>query len=242
MISVVRDTKVAVAPLLALAAGVLAPGSVAAAQAPGGAPTTFVFERLNGTYADLGARIKEIGDGLFVVHPASEHSRLTLAAHSLELTPLGDGEHRARLWVRFEGEAQVEASVTMAGMPAGGFEDEVEVPLQERRIEARVRVHHRPPDYVITVLEAPPHVRVAIRSRLAGQIVELCEGISRFSLGTDCGELEAALANPRIPLPEAGDEYLLEGEQLTTEERAMLDAYLLAAGSLSRATTDGRSP
>lgn len=194
-----------------------------------GAPTTFVVERLNGTYTDLGARIKEIDSGLFVVHPTSKHSRLTLAAHSLELTPLGGDEHLARAWFRFEGEAQVAAAFTMAGVPAGGVEDEVEVPVQERRIEARIRLARQGSDYLVTVLESPPHLQVAIRSKLAQQIVDFCEGVSRFSIGSSCGELEAALANPRIPLPEPGETYLLEAAELLPEERALVDAYLAAA-------------
>lgn len=193
---------------------------------PAGEKTVFVFERLNGTYTDLAGEVRETSTGPIIVRSNSPTNRLELVGNKLEMTPLGDGEHRVEVWVRFEGEAEVEAELLMAGLSTGMVQDEVTVPNQERQIDSRVKIERQEEDYLITVVETPKDFQIAIKSRLAAQLVSMCEGIARFTFGSNCEGLEGTLSNPKIPMPEPGEEFILPAGQLTADERAQLEAYL----------------
>ncbi len=202
----------------------------AAAETAGAADTaTFVLERLNGTYTDLGGGPRDIKNGPITVRSTSASNSFELIGNRLELTPLGDRQHQAEFWVRFSGRADVDAEILMVGFSAGTLQDQVVVPEQERTIDARIKLERQDENYLITVIESPKDFSINIQSRLAGQIVGMCESLTRFTFGSSCDGLEAALSNPRVPMPEPGKELVLEGEQLTPEERAQLDAYI--AGS-----------
>lgn len=196
------------------------------AAAPPPETEVFVLERLNGTYTDLGGDVREVRNGPVIVRPRSESNRFELHANRLELTPLGEGEHRAELWVRFEGEADVAAEILVGSLSGGTLTDEVTVPEQERTLESRIELERRGEDYVITILEAPRDFSIHIRSRLAGQLVSICESLTLFAPGDSCEGLDVALSNPRLPMPEPGKELLLPAAQLRPEEAAQLDAYL----------------
>lgn len=196
------------------------------AARPAEKTTTFVFERLNGTYTDLAGEVRETSTGPIIVRSNSPTNRLQLIGNKMDLTPLGDGLHRIEVWVRFEGEAEVEAELMMAGISTGTVEDEVVVPNQERRVDSRIKLERQDEDYLITVVETPKDLQIAIESRLASQLVSMCEGIARFAFGASCDSLESALANPKIPMPEPGEEFVLPAGELTADERAQLEAYL----------------
>ena len=196
--------------------------------------TTLVFERLNKTYTDLAGDVSEIRNGPVTVVPSSESNRLTLKGHRLRLTPLGDGEHRARAWVHFEGEAEVAAELQVAGLSSGRLEDEVVVPDQERSLDARIKLETREGGYLITYLSGPPKFEITIESQLAGQIVSFCETVTRFTLGGDCDGLETALDNPALPMPDEGDVFELDSAELTDDERAQIDAYLARSDQSGR--------
>ena len=66
--------------------------------------------------------------------------------------------------------------------------------------------------------------------RLAGQLLSICESLTRFSFGAGCDDLDTALSNPPVRMPEPGKEFVLEADQLTEAEAAELDAYLKRAG------------
>ena len=151
-----------------------------------GETTTFVFDRLNGTYTDLAGEVRETTTGPILVRSNSPTNRLELIGNRLELTPLGDGVHLVDVWVRFEGEADVEAELLMAGLSTGMVQDQVVVPNQERRVESRVNLERHDEDYLITVVETPRDFQIAIQSRLASQLVSMCEGIARFAFGASC--------------------------------------------------------
>jgi len=188
--------------------------------------TTFVFDRLNGTYTDLAGEVRETTTGPILVRSNSPANRLELIGNRLELTPLGEGVHLIDVWVRFEGEADVEAELLMAGLSTGVVEDRVVVPNQERRVESRINLERQDGDYLITVVETPKDFQISIESRLAAQLVSMCEGIARFAFGASCESLESALSNPKIPMPEPGEEFILPAGELTPLERAQLEAYL----------------
>jgi hypothetical protein len=209
--------------LWAVSAGASSAADVAAET------TTFVFDRLNGTYTDLAGEVRETTTGPILVRSNSPTNRLELIGNRIELTPLGDGVHRIDVWVQFEGEAEVEAELLMAGLSTGVVEDQVVVPNQERSVESRVNLERQDEDYLITVVETPKDFQISIQSRLASQLVSMCEGIARFAFGASCESLESSLSNPKIPMPEPGEEFVLPGGELTAEERAQLEAYLDAS-------------
>lgn len=208
---------------------VLAAGGTLVGAGSADPTTTFVFERLNGTYTDLAGEVREIPTGPFTVRSNSPSNRFDLMDNKVIVTSLGERLHRVEVWVKFEGEADLEAELLMAGLSTGTVEDEVVVPAQERSVEARVELERQDEDYLITVVEAPEDLQIAIRSRLASQLVSMCEGIARFSFGASCDGLEGALSNPKIPMPEPGEEFVLPAGQLTADERAQLEAYLDAS-------------
>ncbi len=217
---------IALAALLALitAAG----GGLSAKKARAG--TTLVFERLNGTYEDLGANLRPVVSGPVTVRISSPSHRLTLIAHRLELAPLGGGEHSGRLTARFRGQAHLTVGVELGGLPSE-LEDDVLVPEQERTVDGRFRVDRRPDGYALTMIELPPDVPVEVESGLGKDLVAWCGRLTFFLPGdSGCDGLDRALSNPRVPLPKPGSKVFLEAADLTPEERAALDAYLAAAG------------
>lgn len=188
--------------------------------------TTFELERLNGTYTDLGGDVREVRNGPVVVKPTSSSNSFELIANRLELTPLGEDEHQADLWVHFEGEADVEAEILVGSLSGGTLQDKVIVPNQKRTLRTRIKLERRDEDYLITIVESDDDVDITIQSRLAGQIVSLCESITRFTFGSSCDGLEAALSNPKIPMPEPGKQFVLDSGELSPEEERELADYL----------------
>lgn len=196
------------------------------AAAPSAETTTFVFERLNGTHSDLGGGVREIQNGLVTVRPTSSSNRFELLGNRLELTPEGEGVHQADFWVHFEGEADVAAEIMIGRVPSGTLTDEVTVPNQERTIRSRIKLEPQEEDYLITIVSSPDDFSIMVRSKLAGQIVGMCESLTRFAFGSSCDGLDAALSNPDVPMPEPGEQFVLESGQLTEDEKRQLDGYL----------------
>ncbi len=214
---------------LALVAPQAAPGAGAAAKKAAGT-TTLVFERLNGTYEDLGGNLRPVVSGPVTVRISSDSNELTLIEHRLELTPLGGGEHRGRLSARFRGRAHLTLAVEVGGLPTR-LEDDVRVLEQERILPGRFRVERAPEGYALTMLELPPDMPVEIESDLGKDLVALCDRVTFFLPGgSGCDGLDRALSNPRVPLPKPGAKIFLDAADLTPAERAALDAYLAAAG------------
>ncbi len=190
--------------------------------------TTFVFERFNGTHSELGGDASEIENGPVTVRPTTKNSHFEIFGNRLELEPAGEGEHDATFWVHFEGAADVEAEILMAGFTAAVLQDEVTVVNQEKTIRSRIKIESREEDYLITIVEPPKEMSIQVRSRLGTQIVSMCESLTRFAFGANCDGLDTALSNPRLPMAEAGEEMELDLGQLTANEKAQLDAYLAA--------------
>ncbi len=225
-------------PAIALAALVVLLGVPALLAAPGAGAAakkatktaTLVFDRLNGTYEDLGGELAPVVSGPVTVRISSDSNQLTLIEHRLELMPLGGGEHRGRLSTRFRGRAHLTLAVEVGGLPTR-LEDDVEVLEQERVLPGRVRVERAPDGYALTMLELPPDVPLAIESGLGKDLVAWCDRLTFFMPGASgCDGLDRALSNPRVPLPKPGTKVFLEAADLTPEERAALDAYLASSG------------
>lgn len=211
--------SVAAVVVLALAGGLAAAGVAEPSAA------SFTFDRFNGTYENVVRDIAPVHQGPMTVRPSSPSHTLTLEDHRLELSRLGRGEHRARFWMRFAGQAKVVADLELAGVP-GRLEDDVTIPAQERSVEARIRMVRGDEGFLITTLEMPAELEVEVRSDLGGQLVSWCEKLTFFMPGAACSGLDHAVSHPRLPLPKPGAEFVLKDSDLTPAEVERLRAYL----------------
>lgn len=210
------------AALLAVPAGATAAAAAVATE-------TLELAPCNRTYRMRGAELAPVTQGGMVIALTSPENHLTLARHRLELTPRGDGTHDARFVADFSGGGDLVADVTV-GTLTQRLEDRVEVPRQERTVEARVRLARSEAGYELTPLELPEHVVIDVDSQLASRFAGLCQGLS-LVMAINCRPLQAALSRARVPMPEPGETYLLPPECLTDELRGRLDEYLAGTGA-----------
>ncbi len=206
-------------PLLAL----LAASPVAAAPAAG---RDFEFAKLNRGYKNLMAEAPEYKNGSLSVRLSSPRQALIVKSHRLHLEPLGDGTFRATLGIEFYGNGWLVADVAY-GSVAQKLEDQLFVPPQKIEVPARVRVEREAGGYRFRASELPKQVTVEIHSRLASQIVGLCDGAAILALGQlDCSGVERSLTRVAVPLPGPGGEFFLGNDEIGTEERAALESLL----------------
>lgn len=192
-------------------------------------PGQFRFERFNRSYPEVIPEIAPIEQGPLTIQLTAPRSNLTLRSHFLRLEPGPGGSHSAELRVEFLGKGRLVADVDVAGL-ATRLQDDVVVPPQAATLEGRVRVTRDPGAYVITTEQLPKQMKVRIQSGIAGQVVGFCDRIpALLAADLDCERLNRLLSTATVPLPPAGESYLLEDADLTPEERSQLDAYL--AGS-----------
>lgn len=186
-----------------------------------------ISDRVNGVHRDLAVEIAPIQQGAFTVRLTSPSHRLEILEHELRLRPMAGGAHAALLWARFQGEADVEADLDIAGLP-GQIADFVELPLQEMRLEGQVELSRVGDSYRLVTVSLPPYAKMKIRSRLGGQLVSICRTLTLFSPGggAECDLLQHSLSELRLPLPEPGSDFSITAAQLTENERHQLDAYL----------------
>jgi hypothetical protein len=167
--------------------------------------------------------------GPALVRLRSPQHALTIRRHLAELTPMPDGDHRVRLELGFSGWGLLEADVTL-GTVTTRLNDEVVVPAQALLIEARARLVRTEGGYLITPTEFPESVAVRIESRLAHRLFSLCRPMGLVLVNLDCPALEAALSRIDVPLPAAGQSYLLPDAELTEADHDRLRSYLRVAG------------
>jgi hypothetical protein len=204
--------------------------SIASLASAGEPSTQFVFPRLNGTFRDMAPEIAPVSAGGLSIVLSSPANSLTIRAHELELEPLGGGLHRFRGMVDFLGKADLVA-VFEATVP-GRLEDQVLLPIQRVELEGELEILRVAEGYDVTTRKLPEHADVAMQSRLGNQLLSICDLMSIFT-GGECGGLEQAFSRVRLPLPPPGETYHVRAEELTAEEREILDAYL-AFGRLER--------
>jgi hypothetical protein len=79
----------------------------------------------------------------------------------------------------------------------------------------------------VTPEQLPPSIRVRIQTGIGRRLLDLCEGVSSLPFtDVDCPALEQALTRAVVPLPAAGETFLLEDADVTPMEREELDSYL----------------
>ena len=241
------------AALLLPAMPAMAPGASplvearAAAQAPGAPGATsdnrFRCERLNRTYRDVVSELVPVENDLLSVRLSSPRNTMTVRRHLLRLEPGVGGSHAAELAVEIQGSGRLVAEVDLAGF-ARQLQDEVTVPPQSKTIEGRLRLARVRGGYLLTPEQLPRRVTVRIKSRLGADIVDLCQRVAILpGTASSCDGLERAFSTAVVPLPPAGEGFLLADGELTAQEKAGLDRYLAGhlAGYLAAAAPPQRS-
>lgn len=185
-----------------------------------------VSDRVNGEHENLASEIAPVEFGPLLVYLSSPEHRLQVLEHELRLGSAADGTDWARVWVRFQGDADLVAELVVAGMTSE-IEDHLELPLQELELSGRIELAREGDGYRVTLVEAPSHVEVEVESDLGTQMETLCEGFAVMTLGTfDCGGVSQAFSRVRLPLPQPGESYFVAASDLTQEERRQVETYL----------------
>jgi hypothetical protein len=200
------------------------------ASRPGGTavPGQIQLQRLNRSYSEVAPDILPVVEGPLRVSLSSPRNEITVRRHLLRLEPGSGGSHSADLSIEFQGKGWLVADVA-AGPVATRLQDEVLVPPQVAKIQGRVRIRKVQGGYGITPEQIPEKLGVRIQSGIGRQLVNVCDGASVL-LALDCPSLEQSLSRAVIPLPQAGEEYLLEDAELTAAERSQIDGYLSGQG------------
>lgn len=187
-------------------------------------PTTVLrFPRLNDTFRNLAPDIAPVTSAGITIKLSSPSNSLTVRSHELHLTPLGASRHHFRGRIDFMGKAELVAEFESA-LP-GGLEDQVLLPIQQVEIEGEIDFVKMPGGYDVTTRKLPGFAEVAMQSRLANQLVGLCDMMTILT-GGDCSGLEAAFNRVRLPLPAPGETYFIADDDLTADERRLFDDYL----------------
>jgi hypothetical protein len=205
-------------PVLLVLGGVVPAGSAV--------PGELRFERLNRGYRGVAPEILPIEEGPLTIRLTSPRNDLTVRSHRLRLEPGAGNSHSAELRIEFTGKGWLVADVEAAGLSTR-LEDEVRVPPQALEMQGRVRVRRVQGGYEVTPEQLPRSVSVRIESGIGRQLMSVCDGVAALPLTeVDCPALERALTRAVVPLPAAGESFLLEDAELTPEERGQLDGYL----------------
>jgi hypothetical protein len=192
-------------------------------------PGQLRFERFNRSYPEVAPEISPIVQGPLTIQLSAPKSNLTLRNHFLRLEPGPGGSHTAELRVEFQGQGWLVADVDVAGFTGTRLQDRVVVPAQAATLEGRVKVTREPGAYVVTTEQLPKQIRVKIQSGVGTQIVSFCERVPTLIGDLDCARLNQAFTSAVVPLPPAGESYLLEDADLTPQERQQLESYLAAS-------------
>jgi hypothetical protein len=223
-----RALAAVLAPALLLLGGVV-PGQGAAVSGDG----ELRFERFNRGYDQAVPEILPIEEGPVTVRLSSPRNSLTVRSHVLRLEPGAGSSYTADLRVEFSGKGWLVADVDVGGVSTR-LQDEVKVPPQALEVQGRIRLRKVRGGYEVTPEQLPHSVSVRIESGIGRSLVDLCDGVSVLPLASlgdvDCVALERSLSRATVPLPAAGESFLLEDADLTPPERRRLDGYL-ASGS-----------
>ena len=185
--------------------------------------------RFNGTYQDLATDLEPIRQGGLEIHITSPRHLLTIHANRVEVTPTGRGTFEIAFEADFDGEGDLIADVAASRGPSTRFTDEVSAQRQRARAVGEVTVETHERGFLITMVEPGPAAQVEIESALVRQVVGLCGVFSLLPMmALDCEGLGKAMARIRVPLPEAGSQFVLPVEYLTEEERGFFDRLVSA--------------
>jgi len=214
------------APLHSLVALALTLAAVPPLRA---AEETIELEGYNRTYDSLVGELEP-----YVLDPVRVELRsptqiLTVRGNRVRASNLAGGLLAGQVELDVLGKGTIVANVDLGGVRET-FEDEVILPPQTLVISGKARLERVEGGYRVHIEELPERISVAIQSRLATSIVNLCGTAEVLTLGAvSCAGLERALTRPSVPIPrEAGEVYLPDAE-LDAGDRAALDRLLAGA-------------
>ena len=186
----------------------------------------FVFSRLNRTYQEFVTDLAPIEVGPATVQLRTPRHRLDLHEHTARLVHAPDGSGLlATVDLSLSGSGLIEADVQLGSIESR-LEDELTLPRQALRLEGRVSVARSDGGYVVRTLTLPETITVQIESRLAKQLFAICRPMALVLVSMDCVALENALTRIVVPLPAAGEGYVLGFEEMTPEEQARFERFL----------------
>jgi len=206
---------------LALLLAVSAP--VAAQEKDG--VRTVSFERLNRVYEQLIEDLSLIRIGPAEVALRSPEHSLTVSRHAATLAAGDAGVFEAELELDISGSGRIAADVVIGSLESQ-LTQELVVPAQTLRLEGAISIRRGDEGYWIRTERMPATTQVRIESELGTQLFTVCRQMALVLVSLDCEAIERAVTLISVPLPEAGDEYLIALEDTTPEERGELDRFL----------------
>jgi hypothetical protein len=150
----------------------------------------------------------------------------------VEFTPTDRGTFEIVFEADFDGEGALIADVVFSGGSSTRFTDEVSVRRQRVEAVTEVALVAHDQGFLFTVVEPGPVAQIEIESSLVRQVVGLCDVFSLMPMiNLDCEGLGQAMARVRVPLPEAGSEFVLQAESLTAAEKAFFGRLVRSGGT-----------
>ena len=191
------------------------------------------LQRLNRTYSDLVGELAPLRYDPLTIRLSSPKQTVIVHANRVALEPRGGGRFGVAAEIDLSGKGSLIADLELAGGEPQRMADEVVLPPQTLRVDAEVTVARVEGGYRVVALELPPSLRVDIRSRMVGELIQACAGMALLTLGAlDCAPVTDALERPRLPLPGPGAELFLADADLTDADRAAIDALLTHSGTV----------
>lgn len=207
-----------------LACAVAAAATAAETIAP--ASKDFSLPKLNRTYKDLVSDFAPIQQGPMTLTLSSPTQTVVLKNNRAKLTAREDGTYDAAMSLEFLGKGWLTGDIEMAGQGTR-LQDELIVPQQTLDIAGRVRIKATETGYSITTLTLPAELGLTVKSGIAARFVTWCDRLSLVPFSNlDCTGLERSMSEVKVPLPPAGETYVLPYEELGAEERQALDEFL----------------
>ena len=214
------------ATLLTAGALLLAAAAPASAQEDAGAQS-FSFEPLNRVYEQLIEDLSVVRIGPAEVALRSPEHALTVLRHEATLTAGDDGAFEVELELEIAGSGRIAADVVIGSLESR-LNQELVVPRQTLRLEGAISIRRDAEGYRIRTERMPATTRVRIESELGTRLFTVCRQMALVLVSLDCEAIERAVTLIEVPLPEAGEEYLIALEDTTPEERRALDRFLRA--------------
>ena len=219
--------------LLALSLGVViassprsAPAATDTAASAPAAARQFTLSKLNRTYKDLVSDFAPIQQSGMTLTLSSPSQTVQVKDNSATLAARPDGTYDATITLEFLGKGLLTGDIEWAGQGTR-LQDELIVPQQRITLPGRVRVKPAATGYELTTLTLPAELELVVKSQMAGNFVTWCERLALVPFtNLDCTGLERSMSAVKVPLPAAGETYLLPYEELGEEERRAIDEYL----------------
>jgi len=190
------------------------------------------LSQFNGTYRDLATNLEPIRQNGLEIHISSPRHRLTIHGNRVQLTATDYGTFKFLFEADFDGEGDLIADVVFSTGSSTRFSDQVSARRQRARATGEVTLAAHERGFLFTVVESGTPARLEIESSLVQQVVGLCGVFSLLPMmNLDCEGLGKAMARIRVPLPEAGSQFVLPAESLTAEERGFFGRLVGAGGA-----------